>query len=203
MRKVIVNFDKKSQAVYLSILNSIILGCTDNEHFPDLPYPITVIIALKKEYEKKLNKSKTGSHLAVAECKELKKDLNWMILQNGNYINTTAAGNETMLLSSGYLLSKPKVYKPIPELRFKHYKSRGTGKIIIGKVKGAVAYLIQICTESELLEENEYQWEHLMLTTKKTILLEGYEPFKLYWIRFKSVSYKGETGFSMPFSIYL
>lgn len=199
MRTVIYNYDKKSQGVYLRILSSIIYGCSNNPHFPDFPIAISVLSSKKEEYEKQLDIAKKGIHVEITKAKNIKKELNKMIKCNGIYINNTAQGNVAMLQSTGYELSKEKIYKQKKEIKTEHGDRPGSGKIIIRPVPDAVVYFIQIHPDPFPDPEFSFLWMPLEITTRSYQYYEGLEPLKLYWCRYCTVSTKCQSPWSEPF----
>lgn len=106
VQKAIVNFTKERDAAIIPLCEFIIASITGNVFFPTpVPAP-TAIQTTLDDYTQALADAASRDRNKIALKNQLRSQLNNMLNQLGNYVNTTSNGDLTMIVSSGFRVSK-------------------------------------------------------------------------------------------------
>jgi hypothetical protein len=200
MRRVRTNYDSLTQAEFNKFIHLMLEALTGNLNFPNLPKSLIIISGKQADWLKELALSQSGFMEATIRANEIQTELLNMVRVNGNYINNTAEGDVTKLETSGYWLTKERVYKNKPIIKVVQGEHSGSGKVVIHAYPGAIAYLVEFATDSLLPPEDDAVWKRLKLSAKCTLPFSGLEPLKLYWVRFCYLTRKGEADYCQPVS---
>lgn len=203
MRTAIINYDAFSQPLFVEKTEFVVFCMTGNTLLPDPPNALADITTKLTAYKAKLYLGQQGNHQAVVEANVLRKEISVLLRANGVYVNETALGDMVILESSGYDISKEREITPKPEFKVYQSSQSGSGRIIIQAVPGAVAYLIEYCTDPVPAPGNTNVWHRLDLTTKSYQTISGVEAGKLCYGRYCTVSVDGESAMSALFEFRL
>ena len=198
MRTVNYNYQHLNQADYLAKFLYIIFCLTSNANFPALPFEVAVLIAKKLLYEEQLNKSKAGDHIATTKANSIKKEINQMIKKNGIYINDVCNGDEAMLESSGYDLSKEKEFKEKADLTVESTNDPTVAKGRIKVIENALIYLIEVA-EVPASQNVSPVYRRLPLTSQTYFLITSIEKYKPYLLKYCAGTREGESETKGPF----
>ena len=157
-QKAIVSFTKERDAAIIPLCEFIIASITGNAFFPTpVPAP-TAIQTTLDDYTQALADAASRDRNKVALKNQLRNQLNGMLNQLGNYVNTTSSGDVTMIISSGFQLSK------LPQPRYVSVPGNPTVKpginpgTLVTKVKAdaaAAGYTFMIAMAST---KDDYFW---------------------------------------------
>jgi len=203
MRTINFNYDHLGQPEYAEKVDFIIFSLSNNPNYPTMPVAVADITTKKAAWIGKLELSKQGNHVATEQAKVLRQVLDTMIKDNGIYINKTANGDVAMLQSSGYDLSKERVYTPNAEVQVIQSDMPGAGKIVINPVEGAYAYLIFWSSDPIPDPVNEKVCTRLAMTTKHYQWVTGVISGKDNWLIYYTVGVNGESVMKGPFHFKL
>jgi hypothetical protein len=106
MKKVIIDYGKKTAVKVVSLARTAVVKLTVNANFPDLPVLLANITAQAVRTENAITAAADKSRTALAVLRAEKETLAEMLRTTAEYVNTTAAGNEAVLLTSGFEISK-------------------------------------------------------------------------------------------------
>jgi len=106
MKKAIINYGGLSTANLLKVSGYIVTGMTGNANFPDSPFGAAAIKTQVDLVQTLSNASKTRDIETLSKLRDAKLVLTDMLRQTGDYVNSVAAGTETILITSGFRLSK-------------------------------------------------------------------------------------------------
>ena len=199
MNTVKYSYSKQAQGTFLEKLGFIIFSLTDNDNFPTLVVALAVIIAKKEAYEEQLDKSKAGDHQATTVARKYRRELDLMLKKNGIYINFTADGDITKLLSSGYDLAKIPVRTPRPEIEILPSSQRGVAKVIIQKGEKTVAYQVETHADPIPPLPADQRWQRHPMCTRHYQSISGIPVDTNMWLRYYTVSSEEELGPRGPF----
>lgn len=148
----------------------ILHSLTDNEHFPDVGPLLEPIRETGDQYQKALYTALNGDIVNISIKNDLREKLIMLLRELGEWIQKRSNGADTPLITSGFLIAKPKDEIQLVEPEdFRILPGKNSGEIImrVKRVIGAKAYLFQY-TPDPLTPESK--WEIISCTTcKKTI----------------------------------
>ncbi|WP_320167864.1 fibronectin type III domain-containing protein [Mangrovibacterium marinum] len=149
MYKVITSFTTSnySDAELLVKASDVIKGVTNNSNFPTPSPALDEVEAARVAYRDALAAANGGSHEAVAEKNEKRKALEVLMHDLAVYVNQTGKGDEKILLSSGFDLSKkaePAGPLDAPEnVQVHPAKSKGSVEVSCNRVSHASSYSVE------------------------------------------------------------
>ena len=142
--------------------------------------------------------AKDGGHTAISARHDAEKKADDIYRKLANYVDRTASGDETSILSSGFHISKQPVITPKPELAALDGEHSGEVKLV-GKAKDrGAAYHWQM--SKELDDGTEGVWVDVGTSTRATFVVSGLEIMKRYKFRYAVVTPDGTTDYCEPVS---
>jgi hypothetical protein len=172
------NFETKGQSIYTSML--------DNPNFLTPVPSLAAVLEAQNNYSLALTAAQKRDRDAVAVKNEARNVLEALLAQLANYVNATANGDKTKLVSSGFDLAADggitNLGKPA-SIDLTDGKNAGELVVKIPVVKGAKSYGAQY-TPDPLTAESV--WTQTITTASKytfTDLISG----KKYWCRMAAV----------------
>ncbi|MEX8519053.1 MAG: fibronectin type III domain-containing protein [Leptothrix sp. (in: b-proteobacteria)] len=205
--KLIITFEKLSEAGFQFRFNTIVASLTDNPHYPAPWAPqVASLVMLSEAYDKyHVEFLAALSHDAnkIAARNAARQALTLMLKQLAPYLEMVAAGDVAILKSTGYELRSDPVRNanagPLPAptgLRISHGALSGTLDVHVDKLAGAGNYEAQM-TLSDPTDESG--WKHAASSpTGSHILLQGLTMGQIIWIRVRGVGYGGNGAWSDP-----
>lgn len=106
MKKVLIDYGRLTVANLVERADAVVAGLTNNNSFPALPVALAAVTTKIADVQKAANNAKNRDRQELAILRQQKLELAGMLKTNAEYVNTTAAGDEAKLLSSGYTVSK-------------------------------------------------------------------------------------------------
>lgn len=182
MKRAITNFVKLSDGNLESKTHSIISSMTGNPYFPTPTPTLAALETAADNYSSALVKAGTGNRADVAD-KNAKREilLNLMRIMC-DCVNMTANGDSTMILSSGFDISKdpqPVVLTRPENLKVENGVASGSLLLSVKAVKAAHAYFYEYTTDATLAPAS---WVSTSGTTCKTEF-SNLQPGTLYYCR--------------------
>ena len=180
--KLSVNFVPFSDSEFLFFAEGIHSAMLNNSFYPNpLPGCTDLQLAIT-DYNRKLIKAKEKSIIAISYKKEARKNLQFLLTQMAQYVMFVANGDEVMLTSSGFHLTK------VPEKSY--IKPPETPKVTIGissgelvscvkAISGAKCYLHEITT-APLTDESIWQTHN---SSRRKYTFRNLTPGQCYYIR--------------------
>ena len=149
MLKVIISFSTSnySDSELLVKAADVITGMTDNSGFPTPSPTLEAVEAARVAFQDALAASNSGSHQAVALKNDKRDELEDLLHDLAVYVNLTAKGDETLLFSSGFDLSK-KVESVGPldapeNVQVHPGQSKGSVEVSCDRVEHANSYTVE------------------------------------------------------------
>ncbi len=180
--KVNISFSVYSDANLETKAGLILASMTDNPAFTNpIPTLAELEVAVKK-YSDALVAAASLGRINVANKNAIRQKLELLLSQLGMYVMYIANGDEAILVSSGYSLAK------VPAPNYITYPGNVTlsngitaGQMLasVKKVKGANAYLHEICTEPPT---EDTLWISNP-STRSQFTFNNLVPGRKYWIR--------------------
>ena len=170
MTRVLISFNKYTDAVLESKTHSIISSMTGNANFPTPVPALAALTAAAAAFSAALIKASTGNRVDIADKNARRAELIALLRSLATYVNLTANGDRSMLISSGLELSKelePLIITKPENLQVVNGISPGELVVSINAVKGAYAYLHQYTTDENMAPNS---WVNNPSTSSKIVL---------------------------------
>ena len=119
----------------------------------------------------------------------IKNNLHW-------FVGTAANGDETIIIQSGFHVSKQPTLFQKPEIAVKYGAHSGSVIVNIKAIPGAVAYRCQYTTDAS--PSAATVWIEVDISTITTIQIDNLIPGTTYSFRFASISSAGTSDYSRP-----
>lgn len=205
-----VNFSRLANGKLETEGQSIVVHMTGNEHFPELAADVALVQAAHVTYARALADAADGGKLARAKKDEAKAALSKALHDLGVKINLKAAGNEPVLVSTGYRLGTVGAggrryadRETGPDMKtdpldkpgaivFALFQGTGSVEAGIDPVDGAAAYLWQYTAYPE---GEGSQWI-TVATTRNVFLFTGLSIGKQYCFKVAGIGYDPTPQFS-------
>ena len=182
MKRLNLGFGRYTDSNLLVVAQAILTAMTGNPFFASPP-SLAILQTAINDYATALSAAQEGGKTNVA-TKNAKKDALIVLLVNlGNYVAFTAAGDVVAMTSSGIPLSKTR--EPYPPLetpvitKLEDGVNSGEIRVFIKAMKAARSYLYQY-TQDPLSESSEWLSQS---STLSKVVISGLEIGKKYWFR--------------------
>jgi len=197
MNKVLLNFSKYTDGGFESKAGTILASMTDNDFFPTPVPALTVLADALEGYSQWLADADSGNRSDIAIKNTRRLALEAVLRQLANYINYTAAGDRSKLLTTGFDVSKERepitITKP-ENMRVVNGKNSGELIASVKRVKGAVSYMHEYILEEALETGN---WTAFTSSSAK-FTFTNLQPGKNYICRIAAIGAKGQIVYSDP-----
>jgi hypothetical protein len=198
MKKINIGFTNYSEAALEVKAQAIVAAMTDNVFFPPPVPELTAMAAATTAYAASLSAAKNGGKTEVAIKNQKRAELTDALIVLANFVTLKANGEETILVSSGFDLSKEKAPSPPlakPEIiKVADGVNAGELQVAISKVPGARLYMYQY-TQDPLTAANQWQGQS---TTLSKASFQNLESGKKYWCRVVAYGVNEQVVFSDP-----
>ena len=177
----------------------IIDSMTGNPHFTDPVPAIADITTANDEYIAARSAAETGDHESVTIKNQKREVLENLLNRLALYVEANANGDEAIMLSSGFSLSKhpePVGILPKPEHFSVRPTERGMISLNLRAIPGAESYQF----EYRLAEDSQWTIE---VHTASNILITGLESGKEYMFRVAAIGAASERVYSDELSSYI
>ncbi len=199
MKRTINSFITLSDGNLESKTHSIISNMTGNANFPTPTPTLAVVEAAADNYSSALVKALTGNRADVADKNAKRAELENVLRSLCTYVNLTANGDVTKLLTSGFDVSKdpqPVVLTRPENLRVENGAASGTLLVSVKAVKGAHAYFHEYTTDATMAPGS---WVSTTGTTSR-MQFANLQPGTTYYCRVGAVGTNNQLLYSDPVS---
>lgn len=184
-----VSFVRLSIPEKINFDRHVITCMTGNPHFTDPPIAMTALTTAVNTLETNSVAALSGSHEARALVRESGAIVDDLFRQTLDYVNRIANGSESIILSAGFELPRPRR----PRLMAIFYVIVGIrpGEAILGckKIPGAISYVWQYCGTGMPTKESD--WVFAGSGGKCKYVITGLTPMVRYWFRVCAVTREG------------
>ena len=194
--KTILDFLKLSVSEKIEFYRNVVSKMTGNASFTSPDVPLATATTQINTLETDMTAAKSGAHQSVAKMHQSEKIADTTFHKLALYVDRIADGNDAVILSSGFHISK----QPDPKSTKTFAVSAGenTGEIELAhqSVQGAKAYIWQYSAGT--LPADEKQWIYGGATTKAKFKVTGLESATKVWFRVLAVTINGTQPCSDP-----
>lgn len=193
--KISVSFTKFSDADILTKSEHILQSMTGNVSFPN---PIPTLAELQTAidaYSVALTNAKGLGKVPVAIKNQTRAVLEQLLFQLGMFVMYVANGDETILITSGYTLTRtpePNYITSPGNVTLENGVTSGELVCAVKSQKAVKSYLHQIT--AELPAENTV-WES-NASSRSRYVFTNLQPGKQYWIRVAAIASNEQTAYS-------
>jgi hypothetical protein len=202
LKRILLNFYRLSVAALIVFGRSVVTKMTGNSYFTTPNPALADVTTAIDDMETKAALAKDGSKVAKTSMKKAKKKLVDLLRKEAFYVEGVADGDENILVSSGFELSKD----PIPSQRDAFFVLKGVdiGSVLIGciAVPNAGAYL-WFHSADKNLPVAEKDWILEGASTQRKTTLSNLVPEKTYWFIYRAVTPQGLMEWSDPIQFYV
>jgi len=169
---------------------------SDNEIFSNPDIPLTVIKEKTDLLEQKLIASLNDGKTEKAELHQVEKEWDNLMRYEALYVDRIADGDEAIIKSAGFSVSRQPVQNTKPELWAEAGDRPGSVRLHRQAVQGAKSYVWQYCINP--FPESEAQWIFAEATSKATVIIGNLTPVTRYWFRVAVVTTEGTSAYCDP-----
>ena len=182
----------------VAFYRNISIQLADVSIFKAPEIPIATIKAVVDDFESAVLEAKGGAHSAIAvrnDKEEAADDLFRLVV---NYVNKVANGDETIIIQSGFHVSKQPTLFQKPEIAVYDGPHSGSVLLKIKAIEGAVAYIWQYVQEAT--PNSASVWVTVNTSTVAHFQIDNLIPGVAYSFRYASISSDGTSDFCTPIS---
>lgn len=194
-RKINLSFGKLTDANFENKGNHIVASMDSNPAFTNPVPAITEVKAAANRYSAALVAAANLGRNEVAEKNASRSELEQLLATLGLYVMNTAKGDEKMLVSSGFTLTKQREPRHIStpgNVTISNGISQGELIATIKGDPGATCYIHQICSE---LPTDATIWQSVNTSTSK-YMYKHLQPGRQYWVRVAVVGARQQIAYS-------
>lgn len=198
--KIVASFAKASDSNLSSIVQFIISSMTGNPNFT-MPVPtLASLTAAKTAYDLAFSAAQTKDINKIAVKNDKKELLILHLRQLANYVELISNGNRTIMLSSGFELTKEGTDSVLlgDIHNFVISDGRNPGQIV-SKCDGVenVASYLHSCTLDPITQNSVWMEE---ASTSSSFTYKDLDSGKRYWFKIKAVGRKNQLNVSNTLS---
>lgn len=194
--KVVLDFIKFSIPEKIMFFRNVITQMTGKASFPTPDVALAVAKTAVDTLEADHTAAKSGAHVLVSKMRQSAEAADNLFRKLALYVDRIADGNETIILSSGFHVSK----QPEASVReaFVVDASENPSEIIlIRKAQpGARSYIWQYCVGA--LPTNGQPWIFAGASTQTRYVIKDLESGSKCWFRVAAITSSGQEPWSDP-----
>ncbi len=194
--KVTVDFIKYSPVNKANHYHTVIDHMSNNSLFPT---PDTSLIDAQKvvdTLDKAILAAADGSHIAISALNDAVAAADAVFRILAAYVERTALGDETTILSSGFHFSKQPSPRNKETLVAKNGSHSGAVLLDTIRVYKGVVYVWQMYKGK--LPDNDTDWVQIAITTQSSFEINNLDIACIYYFRVAAVTPDGIQDFSAP-----
>lgn len=195
MKKCLINFTKYSDAALEARAQLILNSLTGNAHFTDPVPSLAELQAAITAFSAALIKAGSGNRSDIAFKNQKRRELVAILVSLAQYVTFVANGDESILYSSGFEISKTPgtIIITRPEnLQVINGNNTGELQISVNGVKGALSYLFEYTTDATQAASN---WQSIASSRVK-FMVDGLQPGTVYYCRVGAVGGNNQLQYS-------
>lgn len=182
----------------IAFYRTVIKKVDGNAYFPNPDVTIAVLISLVDALEAAYIAAQDGGKTATATMHDCVDAADAAFRKLAAYVERVADGDETIILSSGFNLSKEP--NPVKKVELSVTQEEESGVVFLKRqaVSGAKTYIWQYCSGDAPAAEEA--WTFAGFGTQVTFTVRNLTPGVKYWFRVAVVTSKGTEAYCSPVS---
>ena len=180
----------------LSKGRNVASGLDDNPGFTNPDVVLADLIEVTDMLEQDSVAAAKGGPTETAKMHQTEKMWVNLMRKEALYVDRIADGDERLILSSGFSISKQPVPAQRPEFSAELGEKSGTVILRRKAYQNAKTYVWQYCECSTMPDESK--WLYAGFSTKATMEITDLKPSLMYWFRVAAVTKDGTTSWSVP-----
>lgn len=194
--KVLLDFVQFAVAVKLVFFTNILAKLTANPLFQSPDVPLSEVKIALDLFEAAIIAAADGGQTAKSAMRDAEKKVTLMFKNLAHYVDRIANGNETIILSSGFNMSKQPVIPAKDVLKVSDGEHSGSAVLEASIYPRGVSYVWKMA--KGLLPDHENGYELIAVTTQSTYTVMGLTPATYCYFIVSAVTSKGMTDFCAP-----
>ena len=194
--KVLLRFLRLSVLEKIGFYRNVIEKMTGNASFPNPDVTLESCTAAVNSLEAAYLAALDGSKLAKSVMRDAEEACDELFRKLAGYVNRIADGSETIILSSGFQITKQPNPALRPEFTVEHGALSSVVKLSRKAVDVARSYVWQY--SRDLLPESDADWSNHHYSTKSSTEISGLVVGSKYWFRSAAISTEGLVEFTDP-----
>lgn len=201
--KVNLGLDKLSNSGLIARSRHFVTSMTGNSNFTTPVPTLASITTATNAFEAAYNAAQGGGPAQTSAMNDKRAILSNLLTQLGNYVESTAAGLETVILSAGMDVKAKGTRSPQD---FNVKPGTHEGEVIVqAKVVEGASYIFEMSEDVPPAETPgipiETPWKIIQMSTVSTITVSGLIPGHKYWFRVAPVKGTVQGFWSDPIAI--
>ena len=196
--KPVFDFAQYAMAEKIGFFRHVNQQLYGNPLFPTPDIPAAEATAMVDALEAAMQAAKGGGPAAMSALHAVAERADTLYRNLTHYVERIAEGDETIILSSGFHVSKQPIIKPKPELAALDGEHSGTAKLVAKPKDRGAAYKWQMSKVSD--DGTAEVWVDIGTTTRASIEVSGLEIMKRYKFRYAVVTPDGTSDYCEPVS---
>ena len=190
MKKIKVVFDFLRYPVpgKIEFGKNTVAKTTGNSYFATPDVPLASVTSAIGVLEADYTSAQSGNHAYVAKMHQSEKALDALLHKLAAYVDRIADGNDSIILSSGFHISKQPEKKSVSNFKIANGENHGELVLSIKRVVGAKSYIWQQCIGS--LPATDADWKYINATTQVKHKVTGLESGTKMWFRVVAITAK-------------
>ena len=194
--KTVLDFQKLSVSEKIEFFRNVVSKMIANASFPTPDIALATATTQINTLETDVAAAKSGAHQSVAKMHQSLKIVDTTFRKLALYVDRIADGNDAIILSSGFHISKQPTPKSTKTFAVSAGENSGEIELAHKTVQGARSYIWQYCVG--VLPTDEKQWIYGGATTKAKFKITGLESATKAWFRVLAVTINGTQPCSDP-----
>ncbi len=194
--RLILDFVKFSVHEKIAFFLKVINNMTENPTFPSPDVPMRTALAAVEQLQKDYIAAQNGGKAATAAMHESDQKATDIFRKLADYVDRTANGDEVIILSSGFNISKERAAIRKAEFSVNFGEKSGTVSLKRQAVEGARSYLWQYYLGD--IPSDEKGWTFAGASTRANYVINGLAISTKYWFRVAAVTVTGTTDYCSP-----
>jgi len=195
--KVIISFVHLTVALLIETAKNIVIKMTGNTNFPTPDVPLTQVTTSANTLETKYNAAQGGGKQQTADMHQARAALESLLHKEALYVERIALGNDTIILSSGFDISKQPKPASHPAFTVIHGDHEGEMVVKHKASKGAKSWSWQYCADPI----TDKGWILAGISTQANYTITGLTPGIKYWFRAAHVKTNGMSEWCSPIAM--
>lgn len=184
MRRPTTDFKNLDSAQLIQYGEEIVKKMEEHDTVFATPVPALIVVSTAiSDFRKAVAEAAFNDRLAIAVRKEKRTDLEYVITELSKYVDTMARGNETIIMSAGFVPSKVAVFSNDPNPKAVNLRAEPNGLGTMGVLARVEPWKKARYYQFEFRKkEAQAEWEKI-LSTKSVLQINNLEPFQEYEFR--------------------